>query len=340
MNWGQSYASEWRVFRVNRDTWADAEQVTNVDSVSITRTADGQLLESGGVTVTGDFEPDYYRIVMTAVQGADVARVDVATLLFDTSGGSYNRRVSIPDMEGYSVLYPASTTTVIDGEYAPAGADGAAYAGKLLSETINAPVSIEGSFTLNEHVVHEIGSKVLEAVWAVLNAGNFTIQIDGRGVVHIRPIPTEPALVLSTNELHLLTNGINYSTDVSNVPNRYVVIAGSNKTVAVNDDPESIVSTVNRGYFVDMVDESPVPVNGETLSAYAKRRLLESSCMKDERSYTREYAPDVFLGSIIRASIDGLQGDLRVISQTVSCGKGVTISEKAVREVPLWQTII
>lgn len=337
MDWRRSYAATWRVFRVNRDTWADSERIEDVDSVSITRTADGSMLESGSMKLTGSFEPGYYRIVMTAEQGGEVARADVATMLFEAEGGSVNRRSIQQDVHGHSVLYPASVTTILSGEYAPAGVDGAAYAGDMLASAINAPVEVEGNFKVDEHIVHEIGSSVLEAVWAVLEAGGFVIQIDGRGVVHIRPRPTEPALILDSSNMRLLANGINYTTDLSEIPNRYVVVDDINRTVATNDSIESIVSTVSRGYNVDYVDTSPTPVNGETYSAYASRRLREMSCMRDERQYTREYSPEVFLYSIIRASINGLEGDLRVESQTVKCEHGITIDEKAVREVALWQ---
>ena len=336
MNWGQSYSASWRVFRVNRNTWADAEQITNVDSASITRTADGSLLEAGSFEVTGDFTPDYYRIVMTAVQGGDIERVDVATMLFDVSGGEFDYGRQVQDLEGYSVLYPASKTTLIGGEYAPAGVDGAWYAGQLLEDAINAPVEVEGSFVLNDHVVHEVGSSVLDAAWAVLDAGNYVIQIDGRGVVHIRPRPTEPSLVLDTTNMRLLTNGISYTTDISEIPNRYVVIDGNSRTIAANTDPESTVSSYSRGYFVDEVDDSPTPIDGETMSAYAVRKLHEMSYMTEECEYTREYAPDVYLYDIVRASINGMEGDLRVQSQNVSCDNGITISEKGVKEVNLW----
>lgn len=337
MNWGQSYSASWRVFKVNRDTWADGEQIMNVDAASISRTADGKLLESGGFTVTGDFQPDYYRIIMTAVQGGDIERVDVATLLFDTSSGEFNYGRQSQELEGYSVLYPASRTTIILGEYAPAGVDGAAYAGNLLSDAINAPVMVEGSFTLNDHVVHELGTSVLEAAWSVLDAGNYVIQIDGRGVVHIRPKPTEPALIIDNLNTRILSNGISYSTDISDIPNRYVVINDSSRTVASNDDPESSVSTYTRGYCVDEVDESPTPIDGETMSAYANRRLHELSYMKESCEYTREYAPDVYLYSIVKSSIVGMEGNLRVDSQTVSCDKGISIAEKGVKEVNLWE---
>ena len=336
MNWGQSYSASWRVFRVNRDTWADAEVISNVDSASVTRTADGSLLESGEFTVTGELEPDYYRLVMTAEQGGDIERVDVATMLFDVNGGEFNYNRTSQTAEGYSVLYPASRTVIIAGEYAPAGVDGAEYAADLLRGAINAPVLVEGSFTLNDNVVHEIGSYVIDAVWAVLEAGDFVIQIDGRGIVHIRQKPEEPSLILDTGGMRLLTPGIRYTTDISEIPNRYIAIDDFVRAVAVNDDPASAVSTVSRGYYVDYVDESPVPINGETMGAYVRRKLKELSVMKDEREYTREYSPDVLLYSLIRASIDGLQGDLRVQSQNLTCGAGITVAEKAIREVTLW----
>ena len=336
MNWDQSYSAHWRVFRVNRDTWADAEQIDGVDSVSITRTADGNLLESGSIETTGELTQGYYRVVMTAEQSGEVARIDVATMLVNVSSGSENYGRTAQTAEGHSVLYPAEKTTVIAGEYAPAGADGARYAGRLLEDAINAPVIVEGAFTLNEHIVHEIGTSVLSAVWAVLDAGGFVIQIDGRGLVHIRQKPEEPALTIDSRNMRLLSPGVSWETDIAEIPNRYIVIDDNNRTVAVNEDPESIVSTVSRGYYVDSIDESPTPVNGETRSAYARRKLRELSVMKDERSYTREYAPDVTLYSLVRASIDGLRGDLRVQSQAIRCGRGITVEEKAVREVALW----
>ena len=336
MNWGQSYSASWRVYKVNRKTWADREELKGVDSVSLTRTADGGLLESGGMDLSGTFEPDYYRIVMIAEQGGEVERVDVATLLFDISGGTYNYGSDKPSAEGYSVLYPASKQVILAGEYAPKGVNGAEYAAELLRGVINAPVEVEGGFILNENIVHEIGSYVIDAVWAVLEAGGFIIQIDGRGVVHIRKKPTEPALIIDNTNARLLGPEIPHQGDISELPNRYIVLVGSNKTIAVNDDPESPISTESRGYYVDYVDESPTPIDGETYSQYANRRLRELSVLEHEYSYKREYAPGVMLYSIVRSSIDGMDGDIRVNSQTVECGNGIVINEKGIVEVELW----
>lgn len=336
IDWTKSYTATWRVFRVNKDTWADGEMLKRVDSASISRTADGKALESGSIEVSGEFQTDYYRIAMTANQGGELERVDVATLLFEVSGGEVNFGRTAHDVDGYSVLHPAMTTAVTLGEYAPKGVDGVQYAKELLESSINAPVEAEGSFTLNDHVVHELGSSVIDAVWAVLDAGNYVIQIDGRGVVHIRPRPTQPSLTINNASIGMLTNGISFSADMGEIPNRYIVIEDDSITIASNDDPESPVSTASRGYFVDVVDTSPTPVDGKTMAEYAHDMLKRLSIMKDERTYVREYAPDVYLYSLVRASINGLQGDLRVISQSITCDKGIAVQERVAREVTLW----
>lgn len=336
MNWQQSYTATWRVFAVNTDTWADGAMLSNVDAINVSRTANGNLVESGGMDVSGDFDEGYYRIVLTAEQGDDIVREEIATLLFLSDNGDTDYGNTVYDVDGYSVLYPASTSSVLTGEYAPAGIDGAQYAASLLRDAINAPVVVEGSFTLNDHIVYELGASVIDAVWAVLDAGDFVMQIDGHGVVHIMPKPTEPSLVLSSSNMRMLLNGIGESSNIGDIPNRYIVIEDGNIVIASNDDENSPVSTVSRGYNVDVVDTSPTPVNGQTLHAYAQNMLQRQSVFKETYEYTREYAPNVFLWSIVSSSVTGMQGDLRVESQSIDCNNGITVTEKASREILLW----
>lgn len=339
MNWQQSYTATWRVFAVNQDTWADGAMLSGVDSIGVSRTDNGSLVESGSMDVSGDIEDGYYRIVMTAEQGGEIAREEVATLLFISDDDSTNYGTTVHSVDGYSVLYPASTASVTTGEYAPAGVDGAQYAADLLEASINAPVEVEGSFYLNDHIVHELGSSVIDAVWTILDAGGFTMQIDGHGTVHIMPKPTDPSLVISSSNMRmLLNNGISERTNTDSIPNRYIVIDDNNIIIASNTDPNSPISTVSRGYNVDLVDTSPTPVNGQTLTAYAESMLERSSILKESKSYTREYAPGVYIGSIVSGSVTGLQGDFRVESQSIECENGITVSEKSAKETYLWLT--
>lgn len=335
----------WRVFRVNTDTWADGSILTRVNSASVSRDVSDTptTVERGSMSVdmavADSFEEGYYRIVMTADQGGSTERVDVATLLFTSTSSTANRGVSEAQVSGRSVLYPASVTRLAIGSYAPKGVDGAAFCKELLDSCVNAPVTNEGSFTLDDHVVFDIGASTLDCVWMVLNAGNHVLQIGGDGVIHIRPKPTNPSLVLDIAHARLLQPEVVHDLDYSEVPNRYIAVSGEMSAMAVNNDPESITSTVRRGWTSDIVDQSPVRTDGETLAAYAARRLEEESMVNDARSYTREWWPDVLPFSLVHGSLSsvGVEGDFRVVSQQLTCGRGIVVEERASREVYAWR---
>lgn len=331
----------WRVFRVDPVTWADGEQVHGMVGASVSRSAEGTI-ENGEMTVdravADSFSEGYYRIAMTASQGGQAERVDVATLLCVSTSDTVNRGLSVASVTGRSVLHPASTKRLSTGSYAPRGVDGARYCADMLSDAINAPVVVSGGFTLDDHVVFDVGTSVLDAVWLVLEAGNHVMQIAGDGTVTILPRPTEPSLDLDLAHARLLQPGVTRELDWSDVPNRYFAVDNGTVEVAVNDLPTSATSTVARGWLSDVVDESPTRVDGETLHAYAERRLEEMSMVKDTRTYTREYWPGVHPFSVMRGSLTsvGMEGDFRVESQQITCGRGIVVEEMAAREVHSW----
>jgi hypothetical protein len=164
------------------------------------------------------------------------------------------------------------------------------------------------------------------------------MQIDGEGVIHIRSMPSIPVLELSQANARLLVPGIKAEYDLTQVPNKYVAVDEFSTAIAVNDNPNSPVSTVSRGYVQMKLDESPTPIDGETLERYAERMLAAQSTVRDARTYQREYYPGVLPYDVVRASISsvGLDGDLRVLNQSLTCDGGILVNEKAAREVSLW----
>lgn len=356
IDWTSGYSASWRVFRVNPETWADADELNGVTEISVERgiersveqgakrTADdsSKVIEKGSMSVDlvpgNTIDEGYYRFVMVARQGYDTERVDVATLLFTATGGEVNRGVDVVECNGRSVLWPASKVSVESGAYAPAGVDGVTYAERLLSGAINAPIVTEGSFTVDEHVVFDNGASVLDAVWSILDAGNFFMSIDGDGTVKIGPMPTEPSLSLDRTHARLLHPSIEHQLDYSDVPNVYKVTDGVSEATATNASESSITSTVTRGWVSEVLDESPVRVNGETLQAYAERKLEEASTVEDARTYEREWWPGVHPCHVVRGSLASvlLDGDLRVKAQSIECGKGIVVTETAYREVHAW----
>lgn len=333
------------MFEVDPDTWADAGVMPGVRSVSIDKdgTGDAPLLESGSIQldapIGSDFRERYLRVVLTAEQDGQAERVNVVTLLCSATSGSIDLGIDNQELVGRSVLFPAAARKLRSGSYAPMGVDGAQWAGEMLRSCVAAPVTVESSFTLEDRVVFDLGKSYLECVWLVLGAGNSCIQLSGDGSIHIVDMPTEPSIVLDDMHAKLLHPGVKYNLDYSEVPNSYTAISGSQTVTIENNDPSSVTSIPYRGFVYDVVDSSPTRVNSESLYSYAVRMLEEKSTVPDTRTYTREYAPNAVPFSLVRgslASVD-IEGDLRIQTQSITCDKGITVAEKAAKEVRTWQ---
>lgn len=349
MDWTRGYSvTAWRLYEVDPRTWADGAEIAGVTSATVERSCSksdaAPPIESGSVELSvpvgSDFGERVVRLAMVAEQDGVAERVDVATMLAAGVGGSVERGMDALELDCRSVLWPAAVREVPCGSSCPAGVDAPTWAAEALSEAVPAPVAWEGGFALDEPYVFDPHETVLGAAWRVLRAGGWTISIDGHGEVRVGPVPTEPALLLDQAGARLLMPDVAHELDWTGVPNRYRATDGLLYAEAVNDDPTSPTSTASRGYVHDGdgLDESPVRVGGESLAEYCARRLEEESVALDVRGYDRKYWPGVVPGSLVRGTLPtaGIEGDLRVQRQTLSCGAGLFVSEEAAREVAAW----
>lgn len=337
-DWLGGYTATWEVRRVNADTWQDGAALSGVRSVSVEKSYDGDAptIESGSMTIDGDgtFDAGWYRVSMIATQDGS-ERVPIATLLFERASSRTEKSTVELTCTGRSTLQPAADVKMPTGSYAPAGIDGAAFAARLVRQCTPAPVTVDGSFTLVDDYVFDPGCSNLEAAWRILNAAGWCMQIAGDGSILVHAKPTEPALELSRANAGLLIPGVDDDFNIVNVPNRYYAVNDDKTAVATNEDAASAASQPARGRWVDVVDTSPALIDGESLEMYANRKLAEASTVLRKFSYSREWWPDVVPNSMVRASLanEGVEGDLRVISQSIECGKGAKVSETAGMEV-------
>lgn len=340
VDFSESYKTRWRLMKVNKDTWENMAEIGGFRSAKITRncTDDYPLLEAGELTlnaaVGSELSEGYYRIEAAITQGSS-SLVPIATLFLASASGSTNRRVTEMKVSGSSVLQGAKERLVMFGDYAPKGSDGAEYAASLLRECIPAPVVVDGSFTLDNHVVFGKGVEYIKAVWTVLDAANWCMRIEGNGTVHISPKPSEPRFYLDKTNAKYVVPGISYEQDLTGIPNHYIAIDGYQKEEVYNEDPNSRVSTVTRGRIVDHLDTDPIRVNGETLYSYCQRQLEEMSTIVKTYSYKRAYKEDVLPFDVIECSLRevGMEGVFRVMSQSIDCSHGLLVEEKAGKEL-------
>ena len=330
----ENYASQWRLYEVDRSTWADSGLVGGFLSARVTRDT-GSMLESATMEVDGSFPSGerYLRLAMVSDSNGTRGRVDVATLWCSFNSGEWNGTKT--NIECLSVLYPAYAKIVRDGFFCPAGTDAVRWCERELQSVLHAPVSSYGSFELSAPICFDLDSRLIDDVWAVLRAGNYCISVDGYGRVSLMPLPSEPTFKVSKRNADMLMNGGKSTQDWSKVPNTYRARLNGMSGEAVNDDPDSPVSTVSRGFAVDYVDNSPALANGETLERYAARRLEELSTVGVEAVYTREWVDGVGPYSLVEIEY-GDAGTYMVTSQQVTCKKGIEVTEKAEKGVMLW----
>lgn len=343
-DFSKSFSYTLQVYEVDRTTWADKRLVGKFNSASVSKTA-GRMVESANMTMDRSlgegFDEGYYRIAVKVTQDGSTERHDIATLYCTSVSGIVDYGVDQLTVNGLSVLYPASRCVMDFGSYAPQGSDGAMFAKNVLKDVLHAPIEVHGSFEIADNHVFDLGAKRLDCVWDVLEAAGWCIQIDERGVVHIRELPTEPVNSTTGFDSATIANGIPYGLDWSQVPNRYIAFDGTSLGVWVNDDPNSVVSTKSRGFVMDYdggVDTSPVLVGGETLDMYCRRMLKSLSTVTHEVTKEREYSDGVYPYSVVRMTVQptGNMMDMRVTQREIRCSDDLTVTETYVGEVSLW----
>lgn len=193
IDWTSGYSATWRVRYIDEATWTPGGDLAAVDAMAVQR-AQGGCIESGSITVTADpgQPPDagWYRIEMTARQGDRSEVVQVATMWLTPGQRVLSHGVEQVTMSATSVIERAQRVKYANGDHAPKGVDGAAFVGDMLRRCTPAPVVVDGSFALTDHIVFALDGDVLSAAWQVLNAHGWCLLIDGDGTIHVAPLPT------------------------------------------------------------------------------------------------------------------------------------------------------
>ena len=345
IDWSRSYTVDWRVVKVNPDTWDDGELVSGVVSVTVNRDMSDAvpLLETSSFVIdakpTDTFEEGWYRAVAYVSQDGKVERYPITTQLLQNVKDTVDYGVAQATFDGGSSLLPVSEVMMENGGYVPKGVSGPDWAFDMLKKNTAAPVrKSPGDFSLDQYVVYDSNSSVLQAVWDVVLAGGWCLIVDGSGVVWVTPKPDQPSLVLDSIGVGHLHPKIDRNLSFKGVPNKYIARDGSWEEIAENRDINSKLSYERRKRWVTVVDDNPVYINGESLWSYARRKLEEASTQFREYSYTREFADNVYPFSLVRASVpnQGIDGDLRVRTQQITLDQGITVQETAVKEIKGW----
>ena len=156
----------------------------------------------------------------------------------------------------------------------------------------------------------------------------------------------QPVWTYTDDNSSILYPDITFERDLYGIPNvvevTYTDEHSYYTTRVVNDDPNSPISTVNRGREIPYRDTNPsfsgVPTQ-PMIEEYANQLLRDLSTIECTITYTHGYNPvrmfDCVRLNYTRSGLTDIKA--RVIRQTIKCETGASVEETAVFAQKLWR---
>lgn len=351
-NWHESMQQTFEYFIVDPGTWKDKQKITTVTKCQIERDSDAATLGSASFDVTDNLGECYIRAYLVTVQNGVTERFPLGTFLVQTPSTDFDGKIGTMSIDAYTPLLELKDDLPPLGYTIDKGITIMERAYMLAREHARAPVvSTTGTSTLNDYFVADTDDTWLSFLSDLISSdeNKYAFGLDELSRITFEPYQAldslQPVWTYTDDNSSIIHPDITIKHDYYGIPNVVEVTysATYNTMVATvtNDDPNSPVSTVNRGRKVTYRTSYPSSVgtpSENTLKQYATDLLKELSKLEFTVSYTHGYCP-VRLGDCVRLNYSraGLNGvKARVISQTIKCSTGCEVSEKAIFTTNLW----
>lgn len=336
---------------VDPATWKDTKQITNVTKCSVSRDLGADTLGSATIDITESVGECYIRIYLVAIQNGYKEKFPLGTFMVQTPSTSFNGKLMNVSMDAYTPLLELKEKLPPLGFSVAKGQNIMDMVYNLASENARAPIvqATCDKTVYSDFVANTEDSWLTFLIDLAANA-NYEFMLDEIGRILFAPkqdtASLQPVWTYSDDNSSILQPELDLDHDMYGVPNAVEIIYsnGSNyfHTKIVNDDPNSPISTVNRGREI-LHRETEPSISGnptkEELDQYAERLLSNLSTLEYSVSYTHGYCP-VRVGDCVRLNYAraGLTNvKAKVISQSISCESGCQVEERAVFTNKLWR---
>lgn len=350
-DWLSSMQQTFEYYIVDPKTWKDIELIDTVKSSTIQRDAEAETLGSATIDMTESVGESYIRIYLITIQNGLRERHPLGTFLVQTPSLSFNGRLQNISVDAYTPLIELKESPPPLGYSILKNSNVMDFAYRLARERARAPVvKTECNTLLGMNFTASTDDTWLTFLSDLIANAKYNFALDEMGRILLSPhqdtASLQPVWTYNDDNSSILYPEISVDRDLYGIPNVVEVIhsngAGYYFVRAVNDDPNSVTSTVSRGREIIHRVNNPDLVGKPTESQvkdYANQLLRELSVLEYTVTYTHGYCP-VRLGDCVRlnyarAGITNIKA--KVISQTIKCEPGCPVTEKAVFTTRLWR---
>lgn len=334
MNWNKGFSAQYYATFVDPITWRDTERF-EITGGTVKRSDSGLHCSADVDCIRYSQQSErWVRIWMDTRQKGSDAHVAIFTGLATAPERAINGNMEENQLACYSVLKSAQDVLLPLGYYAPAGINGGQLVKQLLSASTPAPVDIIGYLpALSQYIVAEDNENHLSMAEKILAATNGRLRVKGDGGIEVCWMATDISGRFDPLNNDSIEPKLKAVNDWYKCPNVFRAVMDDTSAVARDDNPNSPLSTVNRGREVWMEEKDCDLAENETLAEYAERRLREEQRHYLEVDYDRRFNPDILPSDLVNLNYPAqkINGNFYITSQSISLSYGARTSEEVVQ---------
>ena len=342
-DWTKTMEQDFEYYIVDPNTWRDTERLKNVKACTINRDISAETLGSATIDIDGMLGECYIRVYLITIQGGLRERHVLGTFLVQTPTSKYDGKVQSVSLDAYTPLLELKEKSPPLGYALFKDENVMTNAFQIIREQARAPVvKAQCVQKLCTDFVANIDDTWLTYIRDLVSYANYELDLDENGRIIFQPktniAALQPVHTFDDGNSSILYPEISIDYDIYNIPNVIEAIYSDGNhnysAKAVNDNPNSIVSTVSRGREILLRITNPELPGNPTkrqVQEYAEQKLAEASTVKYTVSYTHGYYPvrprDCVRLDYAKANMSNIKA--KVISQTIKCEAGCPVTEKA-----------
>ena len=350
-DWTKTMQQTFEYYVVDPGTWKETKKIDCVLNSSISSASTLETLGSARITVSESIGECYIRIYLVTIQNGFKEKHSLGTFLVQSPSYSFDGKIKNITLDAYTPLLELKENPTPLGYSILKGENILEIAYRIVREQVRAPVvKTQNDEILKTNFVANLDDTWITFVKDLIANADYSLALDDVGRILFTPnqdtMSLQPIWTYDDSNSSILYPDLTVDRDLYGIPNVVEVIYSDGTEYyygrAVNDDPSSPISTVNRGREITHRESNPSMLGNPSqrrVQEYAENLLKELSSLEYTVTYTHGYCP-VRIGDCVRlnykrAGIYGIKA--KVISQNIKCESGCPVTEKAVFTTELWR---
>lgn len=350
VDWTQSMIRTYEYYLVDPGTWKDVAPLNNVKTATVNRDLTVETLGSATIDVTELIGEAYVRVYLAVIQNGVRSRHPLGTFLVQTPSSRFDGRVRNVTMDAYTPLLELKENPPPLGYSILKDANVMESAYLLCREHARAPVVRPNCATLlHKDFVANVSDTWITFVSDLIGNAKYYLDLDELGRILFAPkqdiSSMQPVWTYNDDNSSILCPEVTVNHDLYGIPNVVEVVSTNGSAYytarVVNDDPNSPISTVNRGREILHRDTNPSLPGDPTeaqIQEYARMLLKQLSTVEYTITYSHAYCGtrpgDCVRLNYSRAGLRDIKA--RIISQSIKCTTDCLVTEKAIFTTKLW----